>query len=178
MNMVMETDKRWLALYTRPNWEKKVADLLTRKSLENYCPVLKVPRAWADRKKIILKPLFTSYVFVRLAPGEQVRALQTDGVLSFVNWLGKPAVIRDEEIRAIQEFLAIHKQVRAERSELGVKDNIRIIHGPLKSLEGEIQEVRKITVKVYLPSLGYMLLAEVEKDNIEIIAAFKGKKAS
>lgn len=175
----METSKRWYAIYTRPHWEKKAADLLTRKQLENYCPVMKVPKKWADRKKIILQPLFTSYVFVRLADAEFVPALQTDGVLTFVNWLGKPAVIRDEEIQAIQAFLAEHPVVTVERVNVNVKDSVRIINGPLKSLEGEIREVNKSTVKVYLPSLGYMLMAEVERNNIEIIpAAVKSRKVS
>ena len=177
----MEPRKQWYAVYTKAHWEKKVADLLTRKQLENYCPVLKVQKKWADRKKTILEPLFSSYVFVRLCDSEFVSVLQTDGILKFVHWLGKPAVIRNEEIVAIQEFLAEHPRVTLERIQVNVNDNVRIISGPLKSMQGEIQEIKKSTVKVYLPSLGYMLMAEIEKSNIEIIRNpfhIKKKKAS
>jgi len=94
--VMMDTSgKSWYAVHTRPRWEKKVAGQLAKKRLEYYCPLNKVQRQWSDRKKIILEPLFTSYVFVRLSETEHLPVLQTDGVLSFVYWLKKPAVIQD-----------------------------------------------------------------------------------
>ncbi|HEX6432075.1 MAG TPA: transcription termination/antitermination NusG family protein, partial [Niastella sp.] len=68
----MESAKRWYAVYTHAKWEKKVADLLTRKNIENYCPLNKVVRQWTDRKKIIYEPLFTSYVFPRITNKEYI----------------------------------------------------------------------------------------------------------
>ncbi len=41
--------------------------------------------------------------------------------------------------------------------------------GPLMNFEGKIASVRSKTVKVILPSLGYMMLAEVEMDNVKMI---------
>ena len=63
---------QWYAVYTKPRWEKKVADLLTKKQIENYCPLNRVLRQWSDRKKVILEPLFTSYVFVRISESNQL----------------------------------------------------------------------------------------------------------
>jgi transcription antitermination factor NusG len=104
----MDTNKKWYAVYTRPRWEKKVADLLVRKHIDNYCPLNKVVRQWADRKKLVLEPLFTSYVFVHTTPQEHLAIKQTDGILNFVFWLGQPAVIRDEEIDTIKLFLPLN----------------------------------------------------------------------
>lgn len=101
----MNNNLRWYALYTRPRWEKKVAELLGAKQIENYCPMQKLEKNWSDRKKIILEPLFKSYVLVRLAPKAHIPVLQTDGVIGFVTFQGKPAVIRDEEIDAVKLFL-------------------------------------------------------------------------
>jgi hypothetical protein len=59
----METkpfETKWYAVYTRPRWEKKVAEILTDKKIENYCPLNKVVRQWSDRKKIVHEPLFTT----------------------------------------------------------------------------------------------------------------------
>ncbi|MEP6750927.1 MAG: UpxY family transcription antiterminator, partial [Bacteroidota bacterium] len=98
--------KKWYVVYTRPRWEKKVADQLSRKKIDYYCPLNRVHRQWSDRKKIVLEPLFSAYVFVQIDETEQLQVRLTDGVINFVYWLGKPAVIKNEEIHAIREFLS------------------------------------------------------------------------
>ena len=165
----MDTNKKWYAVYTRPRWEKKVADLLVKKHIENYCPLNKVVRQWADRKKLVLEPLFTSYVFVHAEPMEHLAIKQTDGIMNFVYWLGQPAIIRDEEIDAIKQFLEEYQNVQLEKIDVNLHDRVRISSGPLMAREGDVIEVRNKTVKVQLPSLGYAMTAEVEKSNVEII---------
>ena len=100
----MNENKKWYAVYTRPRWEKKVSDILTRRKIENYCPLNKVVRQWSDRKKVLHEPLFTSYVFVRISEPELNSLKQTVGVINLVYWLGKPAVIRDPEVEMIKRF--------------------------------------------------------------------------
>lgn len=163
----MTETKQWYALYTRVRWEKKVADLLQRKNIEHYCPLNKVQKQWADRKKIVYEPLFSAYVFVHISKAEYITTLQTDGVLHFVQYLNKPAVIRDEEIDVIRRFLSECQDVRVERYEVSIHDKVRITDGAFSSLEGEVIEVRNRTVRVLLPSLGYALVAEIEKNHLE-----------
>lgn len=166
----MTNTKRWYALYTRPKWEKKVAELLTKKGIISYCPIRKVTKQWADRKKIVLEPLFTSYVFVSISANEYIRTLETDGVLNFVHFLGKPGIIKNEEIDVIKQFLAEYENVAVIKA-VQSNDKVRILNGPLTALEGEVVEVKNKTVKVSLPTLGYHLVAEIEKTNIEILKA-------
>lgn len=165
--MKMNLEKKWYALYTRPRWEKKVAELLTRKQMENYCPLNKVKKQWADRKKIVYEPLFSSYVFVNIATTEIIPAKETEGVLNFVYWEGKPAVVKDEEIEIIKRFLNEHENVSIERADINPADKIRIITGPLMMREGKVVEVRQRTVKVIIPSIGFNLVAEIERSNVE-----------
>ena len=174
-------EKKWYAVYTKPRWEKKVADLLTRKQLVNYCPLNKVLKQWSDRRKMVHEPLFPGYVFVQLDPSELSKARATEGVLNFVYWVGRVAVIRDEEINSIRGFLSEHKQVKLEKVPLHVEDEVRIESGPLRMLEGTVQQVGPRMVKVHLPSLGYMMVAEFERTNVTVIqkTAFSRKnKAS
>jgi transcription antitermination factor NusG len=168
-NRDIEINKKWYAVYTRPRWEKKVADLLVKKHIENYCPLNRIVRQWADRKKTVLEPLFTSYVFVHTSPEEHLPIKQTDGILNFVYWLGQPAVIRDEEIDAVKQFLNEYQNVTLEKINVNRHDRVRISSGPLMAHEGDVIEVRSKTVKVHLPCLGYAMTAEVEKTNVEII---------
>ena len=163
------SDKKWFAVYTRPRWEKKVAELLTRKRIENYCPLNKTVKQWADRKKVVLEPLFTSYVFVRVSEKEHSQLLKTDGIFNLVYWLGRPAVIKDAEIEAIQDFLEEHQNVQLERIAVNVNDHVRIVSGALLAQEGHVVSVKNKRVKVLLPSLGYLMSAEVEAARIEVI---------
>lgn len=167
---ILNTDKKWYAVYTKPRWEKKVAELLTKKGIENYCPLNRVRKQWADRKKTVFEPLFTSYVFVRVSESEQLPLLQTTGIINLVYWLGTPAVIRDMEIDIIQKFLNEHSNVQLERTKVNVNDIVRVINGPLMEHEGKVLSVKNKTVKINLPSLGYIMIAEVESSNIERIS--------
>src|SRR6185312_85232 len=91
------------------------------------------------------------------------------GVVNLVYWLRKPAVIREEEIDAIRKFTEQYPNVQLEKTAVNVDDKVRIIKGPLITQEGNVIAVKSRTVKIALPSLGYIMVAEVEKQNVEII---------
>ncbi len=165
----MSENKKWYAVYTRARWEKKVSDVLTRKNISNYCPLNKVVRQWSDRKKIVHEPLFTSYVFVNTTEKELLTIKKTSGVINPVYWLGKPAVIQDYEIEAIMRFLEDHSNVKLQKTPINVTDKVRITGGPLMAYEGQVLTVKNKTVKVALPSLGYLMYAEVEIANVELL---------
>ncbi|RYY69596.1 MAG: UpxY family transcription antiterminator [Chitinophagaceae bacterium] len=167
----MNAKALWYAVYTKPRWEKKVAELLTRKGIENYCPLNKVVKQWHDRKKLVEEPLFTSYVFVYITPSYLAEVKKTAGVLNFVYWLGKPAIIRAEEIITIQKFLNEYKAIQLQKVAVSPADTVQVISGPLMSLEGTVLEVFQKKVKVILPSLGYAMVAELERTSIEVISA-------
>lgn len=165
----MSDEKKWYVVYTKSRCEKKVADLLTRKGIENYCPLNRVQKQWSDRKKIILAPLFTSYVFVRILPIEQSSICHTDGILNFVFWLNKPAIIRNEEIDIIKQFLNDHSYVRLEKVSININDVVRVVAGPFMEQEGKVVSFKNKSVKIMLPSLGYLMYVEIESVNVKII---------
>ncbi|HEY1025497.1 MAG TPA: UpxY family transcription antiterminator [Sphingobacteriaceae bacterium] len=165
----MET--KWYAVYTKPRWEKKVSDGLCRSRIENYCPLNKVVRQWSDRKKTIEEPLFTSYVFVKINANDHTNVRRVDGVVNFVYWLGKPAVIRDEEINSIRDFLKEYSNVSIQKVSAKVDDQIKITSGPFAEMVGRVIAVKTKTVKVLLPTLGYILTAEVKKGEIRVMAS-------
>jgi transcription antitermination factor NusG len=162
-------EKKWFALYTRARWEKKVSEILTRRKIENYCPINKVVRQWSDRRKVVHEPLFTSYVFARVSELDVASLRQVPGVINPVYWLGKPAIIRDAEIEVVRKFLCDHINIKLERTPININDTIRIIGGPLMEFEGQVLSINNRTVNVTLPSLGYMMLAEVETSNVEVV---------
>jgi transcription antitermination factor NusG len=166
----MVMSQNWYAVYTRPRWEKKVAETLHRKKMEYYCPLNKVVKQWSDRKKTVMEPLFTSYVFVRVTESGLTALRQIDGVINLVYWLGRPAVIKDVEIETIRNFLNEYPNVKLERVQVNVNDMVRIVSGPLKEHEGKVVAIQNKVIKVILPSLGYMMTAEVKATHVEVIS--------
>lgn len=158
--------KKWLAVYTRPRWEKKVNLLLQEKGTESYCPLNKVRRKWSDRVKLIEEPLFKSYVFVKVSEGERTAVRMTPGVINFVYWEGKPAVIKEKEIATIRKFLDEYEDVEVKPMELKVDQRVIITSGPLMEQEGKVLDVRHKTAKVAIDSLGYILVAYIERSKL------------
>lgn len=160
----------WYVLYTRSRCEKKVASLLSKRAIENYCPLNRVVKKWADRHKLVYEPLFSSYVFVKAYPTDVYRIKEvTTDIVNFVYWLGKPAIIMDAEINNIKDFLNGYSNVTIERKDIRLNDRVKILKGPLMDREGDITAIENNKVKLFLPSLGYIMTAEVDMNNIEII---------
>ena len=157
---------KWFAVYTKPRWEKKVVRLLVEKGIENYCPLNKVRRQWSDRVKLVEEPLFKSYVFVRVTDEERTAVRMTEGVINFVYWDGKPAIIKDKEILAIRQFLNDHENVELVKLEIKTDDRVKIVAGPFMDQEGKVIEVRNKTARVVIDSLGYMLVADIDKGKL------------
>jgi transcription antitermination factor NusG len=158
--------RKWLAIYTRPRWEKKVNQLLTEKGLESYCPLNKVRRKWSDRVKVVEEPLFKSYVFVKVSDEDRSAVRMTTGAINFVYWLGKPAVIKEKEIIAIKRFLNEYENVAVQSMELKVDQRVRITNGTLMDHEGKVLDIRHKTAKVAIDSLGYILVAYIDRTKL------------
>ncbi|MFL5789702.1 MAG: transcription termination/antitermination protein NusG [Flavisolibacter sp.] len=165
----MEQAITWYVVYTKPRWEKKVAELLSKKEIENYCPLNKVQKQWHDRKKTVYEPLFTSYVFLKASTMQLNAVRETSGIINFVYWLGKPALVKEQEIIAIRDFVDEYKNIQLEKTMVNVNDQVKIMYGPLMNREGKVIEIMNHTVKIYLPSLGYALSANVDRSNVEKI---------
>ena len=157
---------KWVAIYSRPRWEKKVNQLLLEKGFESYCPLNKVRRKWSDRVKIVEEPLFKSYVFVKVNEEDRTAVRMTSGVINFVYWDGKPAVIKEKEINAIKRFLNEYENVEVQPMNLQVHQRVKITTGPLMDQEGEVLSLQRKVVKVAIDSLGYMLVAYIDRTKL------------
>jgi transcription antitermination factor NusG len=158
--------RKWLALYSRPRWEKKVNQLLIEKGLESYCPLNKVRRKWSDRVKLVEEPLFKSYVFVKVNDEDRTAVRMTPGVVNFVYWDGKPALIKEKEINAIKRFLNEYENVEVQPMSLQVHQRVKITTGPLMDQEGKVMSLHHKTVKVAIDSLGYVLVAHIDRTKL------------
>jgi transcription antitermination factor NusG len=167
--MAAQTTRRWFAIYTRPRWEKKVYKLLQEKGIDTYCPLNKVHRKWSDRMKIVEEPLFKSYVFVKVTEEEKTAVRMTHGVVNFVYWLGKPAIIKEKEIEVIKRFLNDHHDVEVRSIDIKAGKKILVQSGILMGKEGTVKKVLHKKVEVIIESIGFALTAYIDKSKLVLL---------
>lgn len=159
---VIGTEYKWYAVYTRLNHEKAVEASLLNKEIEVFLPKRKVLRKWADRKKLIVEPLFSQYVFVRICHKEYFEVLGTSSVLYFVMFEGKAVSIPDGQIEMIKEV--VRNDIRFEVIEDNIIAHRRVIldQGPLKGYVGEIVNYKGTrTLQLAIDNLNYSILVNL-----------------
>jgi transcription antitermination factor NusG len=165
----MDENKKWYVVYTRQGREKKVADILARKKFESYCPLNKVTRPWSDARKLVPEPLFASQVFVRICEGDFRHLTHVDGVINFLHWLGKPAVICDTEVETIKGFLKEYPTVKLEKVAINMDNSVTVSGDLLVESLDYIPRITDTTARINLPSLGYTIVADESTPNNDII---------
>ena len=147
----------WYVVYTKPKWERKVAEQLEKIGIECYCPLIRVIRQWSDRKKKVEVPLFNSYVFVKLEESERNLVFQSTGAVRYLFWLGKPAIVKDEEIEVIKNWLRAPDSYDVSLTTIQVGDSIEVESGPFSKQKAIVQEVNKTHYILVLETLGCVL---------------------
>lgn len=146
----------WFVLYTQPRNEKKVVERLEKLGLTVYCPMTLQVRQWSDRKKKVLVPLLNSYVFVNLDEADRNLVFSVPGVVRYLFWLGQPAIVRDEEIKTLQNWLSTDFN-SLEVTALKPGDTITLKEGAFKNQEARIKTISKNKMQLVLTSLGLLV---------------------
>jgi transcription antitermination factor NusG len=84
-------------------------------------------------------------------------------VINFVYWKDTPIIVQHDEIKAIKEFLSTHLNIKLERSQINSNSKASVIDRPAYSIDGNVVTVKNKFIKVNLPSLGFIMVAEVEE---------------
>lgn len=153
----------WFAIYTRPKNEKKVVEGLEKLGIEVYCPMVTQVKQWSDRKKKVEIPLINSYVFVNIEDKNRNIVFEVSGVVRYLFWLGKPAVIQEQEIEALKASLkGILSAVEVNGIQPG--DSLTISKGPFQGKEGVVAQVDKNKIRLVLKELGVTITISKEEE--------------
>ncbi|MBE0390220.1 UpxY family transcription antiterminator [Flavobacterium sp. PL002] len=147
----------WYVVYTKPKWEKKVAAQLNTMGITCYCPLIIQIRQWTDRKKKVAVPLFNSYVFVRLEEKDRNLVFQSAGAVRYLFWLGKAAIVKDDEIATIQKWLDSSDEYDISVDQIKIGDTITLDSGPFVSQKATVQEINSNHYLLVLETLGCVL---------------------
>lgn len=147
----------WYVVYTKPKWEKKVAERLNDIGINAYCPLVTKTSQWSDRKKVVTVPLFNSYIFVQIEEKDRNSIFEIPGAVRYLFWLGKPATVRDSEIEAIQKWLSAPSVYEITLDKWKKGDKIILESGPFAAQSAVIQEVKQNHYILILESMGCLL---------------------
>ncbi|MDQ3071779.1 MAG: UpxY family transcription antiterminator [Bacteroidota bacterium] len=115
---------------------------LETKGIDAYLPLRKELKQWSDRKKWIEMPLFSGYIFTNVFLQDFEKIGFTEGVLTFLRYNGKPAILREEEMDRVKMLLSDPEGVEVFDNSLLPGEAIEIIEGPMRGLHGEIVSFR------------------------------------
>lgn len=136
--MVMQESSNWYAVQTRARNEKVIAERLQEQGLTTFLPLVTEIRTWSDRKKKVVLPLFSCYVFVKLVFGNneaRLRVYRTNGVFGIVSMRGEAIPIPEEQIEALRTVVT--QQVSwSMHPFLKIGQRVRIRGGSLEGVEG------------------------------------------
>ena len=146
-------EKKWFVVYTRPQQELKIATQPSAMGITNYCPTITLIKQYSDRKKKVTKPLLSSYVMVELEEKERNKVFACSGIVRYLFFLGKPAVVPASDISLMQNHLnGVYNDSKV--TTLCVGDSHTITEGPFSGVSGRVVETNYTKVKLELASLG------------------------
>ena len=163
----------WFALRVRSNHERVAALHLRDRGFEEFSPTFRTQRQWSDRKKQVDQFLFPGYVFCRLNPADRLPVLIIPGAIGLVGFGKGPTAIPENEIESVRKMVASGLLV-GPWPFLAAGQTVLIERGPLRGVEGILQEVRKafrLVVSVHL--LQRSVSAEVDRNWIRPVATVK-----
>jgi transcriptional antiterminator RfaH len=160
--------QHWLALYTHPRAEKRVSERLRKKNIEAYLPLQKRLSQWKDRKKWIEEPLIRSYVFVNVDEKDYYEALNTNGIVRYVTFSGKAAVIPEWQIIAMKNILGSDQDFEIVAGEFQKGDKVKVISGVLNGAFGEwvsLKNEKKVLIRI--DHINHCLLVNIPLEHLK-----------
>ncbi|MBN1540807.1 UpxY family transcription antiterminator [candidate division KSB1 bacterium] len=159
----------WYAFVTRPRHEKKVQTYLEQIAIEHYLPLRRTLNQWKDRKRWVDSPLFSCYIFARIAYIERYRVLEVPSVARIVGFNNQPTPIPDADIEAIRLILTT-------KQEIAVVDGflhgqlVEIKSGPLHGMRGRVVDFRGSRwVEIHIEAISKAVLVDVQENVIRTI---------
>jgi len=157
-------EDKWYALYTRPRAEKQVYQRLTEEGIETFLPLQKTYRIWSDRKKLVEKPLLTSYLFVKTHSKNFAIIFRTPGVVKFVSFEGQPVAIPTNQIDNLRLLVNSDAVIEVSTENFSQGDNVVVVSGSLVGLRGELIKIgHQNRVVVRIDRLDQNLILKIPK---------------
>jgi len=155
-----------MVIYTKPRHEKKSADILKSSGIDVFLPLQKQLKVWSDRKKWVESPLFPGYLFVNISSNEYFKVLNSYGIVKFICFNRKPAIVPDDVVISLQKIICseINNYIEVNETELSIGEEVHINKGPLKGIKGKLLNFKgKNKIAVEIECMKKTVLVEIDK---------------
>jgi len=164
VSVIESTAPLWFCLKTQPKHEKLAAQFLrSQAGLEVFCPMLRFQRVTVNGKKWFQEALFPGYIFGKFPYRSHYRLVASSmGVTKIVGFGGQPAVVADEVIAELRNFVRDNEVIEIV-PQIVPGDEVTVLDGPFKGLRAVVTRVMpaKERVAVLLDLLGTQREVEV-----------------
>ena len=173
--------KRWYAVQTRSNYEKRVRDTLLEdiqfkklgdKFEEIIVPTEEVVEMKDGQRRKSERKFFPGYVLVRMEMDDETWHLvrHTNHVLGFIGGTSdKPAPIPDSQVNSVLKRVEAGVNKPRPRTLFEVGEVVRVIDGPFSDFSGVVEEVNyeKSRLKVGVMIFGRTTSVELDFQQVE-----------
>jgi transcriptional antiterminator RfaH len=159
------SDLAWFVAHTRPRQEKKLQQFCERGGLSATLPLYQSVRKYRGKQVVFQKPLFPGYVFLQLLPDQRQTVVQCDHVANLLVIYDQALFRRQlgEILQALDSSLEIYLA-----PEIGPGTRVKVKYGPLRGLEGWVEErYGMTTVLLRLDFIGQAAAVKLQADEIE-----------
>lgn len=124
-------------VHTRPRCEKKVLDYCNRKQLAATLPCYSSAHKYRGKTVVFKKPLFPGYLFLHGFPEQKSQVQQNNYVANLLDVPDQTTLEQQlcDILLALDAGLEVHLA-----PEIGVGSLVRIKTGPLRGVEGWVEE--------------------------------------
>ena len=170
----VDGSRTWAAVNTHPHKEQQALEHLERQNFECYCPRIRKQVRHARRFREVVRPLFTGYIFVRVAAqrAHWRPIMSTIGVRSLVRFGDSPALMDErfiESLRACEEDGIVVSAGRLTRPSAPYKpgDTVRVSDGAFDGAVATILSVPgKDRLVILMDLLEQGVRAQISQDNV------------
>lgn len=157
-------ERNWYVICTKEKKEKKVVSLLLKKGIESFCPFTIKEIKNVSRSSKVYGPLFTSFVFVNVEANELPKLTKLPYVVNPLYWRSTPAIISPDEINAIKMMEENYNCIALERTTVSDSEKVSIVERNITGISNNTVTVKHQGITVKLPTLGYSLTAERNRE--------------
>jgi transcription antitermination factor NusG len=158
-------ETRWFVAHTRPRCEKKLVAYCGRQAIAATLPCYDSAHKYRGKTAVFRKPLFPSYVFLRLEPFRKPSVAQNEHVANLLDVFDQETF--EQQLGNILAALEANVGVRLAPA-IGEGSRVRIKSGPLQGVEGWVEQRYGLsTVLLRLDFINQAAAVQLEADQLE-----------
>ncbi len=163
---VIELSGTWWVAHTKARFEKAFAWDMFNRGIGYFLPMREKIIFSGGRKRHVMAPLFTSYVFICGTELDRYTALTTNRLCQTIEVVDQDLLIR--ELAMIEKAL-FSKAIIDRYPRLPVGGRCKIVSGPMMGTEGVVIERKDAKARMVLEVtiLGQGAVVEIDSDLLE-----------